>query len=102
MTLPAFVLYGLFGCPSCAEAEKYLRKIGVPAALMISNEDPIIDAGVVKLTGESRYPVLLYRPTKEVIAGFKPEEYERVARHFYSISSASIPSAFDSQQQSQP
>jgi glutaredoxin len=97
--LPPFVLYGLFGCPHCVEAEKVLREAKVPAQLTISNDDPIISAGIMTLTGKDEYPVLLYRPTKEVISGFKPLEYDRIIKSFNSLVSASTVSVFDSGQQ---
>lgn len=99
MNLTPFILYGLLGCPHCAEAETYLRKVGVPTTLVIANEDPIADAGVKQLTGSSQYPILIYRPTKEYVVGFLPEKYERLARAFYSVSSAGVPGVFGGEQQ---
>ena len=94
MNIPPFVLYGLMGCPNCASAENYIRKIGVPASLNICNGDPICAAGIEKITGKNEYPVLVYRPSKEIIVGFQPEAYERLARNFYSLHSSSVPSVF--------
>ena len=100
MNLPLFTLYGIFGCPHCGNAEQFFKSRNIPILLMIANDDPIIAAGVKQLTGKDDYPVLVSRlPNKEVITGFKEEEYERVAKSFYSLNGAGSSSIFASQQQ---
>lgn len=101
ISIPPFVLYGLIGCSHCAEAENYLKRAGVPFSVFVANEDPIADEGIKKLSGreQSTYPVLLYKLTKEIVVEYKPEEYERLVKDFYSRLSASTPSVFGSEQQ---
>jgi glutaredoxin len=101
MNIVPFILYGLVGCPTCAQAEEYLRKVGVPFAVFVVNGDPIADEGIKKITGKevAEYPVLLYKATKELVVGYKPEDYERLAKSFYTLVGTSTPSVFDSQQQ---
>jgi glutaredoxin len=96
MNIPPFVLYGLIGCVHCVKAEGYLRKVGVPFTIYLGNDDPIIDEGIKAMIkkGASEYPLLLYKPTKELVIGFQSEKYERLVRTFYSVSQSSVPSAF--------
>jgi glutaredoxin len=96
-----FRLFGLIGCPHCVDAEKYLREKFIPADLIVSNDDPVIAEGVklIGKTSEPQFPVLLYRPTKELIVGFKPEEYERVISHYSSLVRTSAPNTFGGGQQ---
>lgn len=101
MQLPPFTLYGLVGCPHCASAESFLRSRNIPFIAMIANDDPIVAAGVKQLTGSDSYPVLVAKFNKEIVSGFKQEDYERVASSFYSLNSPSAPSIFASEQQSQ-
>lgn len=100
VSIPPFVLYGLVGCPHCAEAEAYLKKVGVPFSIFIANLDPIAEEGIKKLTGkeEATYPVLLYKVTKEIVVEYKPEEYERLSKSFYALAGASTPSVFSGEQ----
>lgn len=100
MSIAPFVLYGLMNCPHCLQAEVYLKKAGVPFTVFVANDDPIADEGIKKITGKetSEYPVLLYKVTKDVVVGYKPEEYERLSKSFYSLVSASSPSVFGGQQ----
>lgn len=101
MQLPPFTLYGLIGCSHCANAEAFLRSRNLPFIAMIANEDPIVNAGVKELTGNDTYPVLVVKFNKEIIAGFKQEDYERVASAFYAVNSPSTNSLFAGEQQSQ-
>lgn len=100
MGISPFVLYGLVGCPHCVEAEEYLQKAGIPFTTLVSNNDPIADAGIKTVTGKEipQYPVLLYKITKELIVGYKPEEYERLVKSFYSLIRTNTGSVFDSGQ----
>lgn len=100
MQLPAFVLYGLIGCPHCVEAEAYFRKIGIPFVIVVANEDPIIDEGIKKFSGKeiAEYPVLLYKTTKDIVIGYNPEKYEQLVKSFYALASSSAPSIFGGQQ----
>lgn len=101
--LPPFTLYGLQGCSHCRSAEQFLKMRGIPFIAMLANDDPIISAGVKQMTGGEEYPVLVSRmDPKEVISRFRPDEYERITKLFYSVNSSSAPSVFDSEQQSVP
>lgn len=68
---------------------------------VVANDDPIINEGIKKLTGSEEYPVLLAKFNKEIVKGFKQEDYERVAQAFYALNGPSAPSLFGSEQQSQ-
>lgn len=98
--LPMFTLYGLIGCPHCAVAEQFLKARNIPFIAMFANDDPIIDAGIKAVTGkpESQFPVVLFRQSKEIVVGFKQEDYERLANSFYSLNSTGSPSIFAGQQ----
>jgi glutaredoxin len=100
MGLSPFVLYGLMGCPHCSDAETYLKKAGVPYLINVANEDPIADEGIKKLTGKdaAEYPVLLYKLTKQIVVGYKPEEYEHLVRAFFTFVGSSTPNTFGGQQ----
>jgi glutaredoxin len=98
--IPPFTLYGKFGCDHCSQAEKYLRAHNIPTFIFVANEDPIISEGIKSVTGEAEFPVLLYRPTKEIIVGFKEKEYERVIADFVARVGASTPDVSGSEQQS--
>lgn len=99
MNLPPFTLYGLIGCPHCEQAEQFLRTRSIPALLMISNEDPIIAAGIKEVTGSDEFPVLVSRLSSEVIKGFKSEDYDRVTKiYFDSVSAGASGSVFAGQQ----
>lgn len=102
MNIPAFRLYGLLGCVHCENAERFLRERLVPAEFILATGDPIINEGVKKLTNKDEFPILLYRPTKEIVVGFKKEEYERLVTTFGTLVSASAPSAFGGRQQHIP
>jgi glutaredoxin len=77
--LPPFRLYGLVGCPHCVEAESYLHEKGLPAILVVANDDPIAQAGVKALTGEDAYPILCCTIDKTIVKGFKRDEFDRLA-----------------------
>lgn len=102
MNIPAFTLYGLIGCPHCADAEKFLLSHGLGFNIVIVNEDPIATTGIKQITGEDAAPVLVYKLTKEILKGFVREDYERVANDYYARVSASAPSIFGSGQQLVP
>lgn len=91
-----FTLYGLQGCPHCAQAETFLRARSIPTILVLANDDPVAIAGVKALTPEpgDKFPVLVSRITKEVKVGFVEEEYERLARTYFAIAGASASSVF--------
>ena len=82
--MPPFRLYGLFGCPHCAEAEQFLANSGVPVQVLPANEDPIMDGGAAKLfdTGTASYPILVCFPFKEVVVGYKEDAYRRLVEMF--------------------
>jgi glutaredoxin len=123
MNISPFVLYGLIGCPHCETAEKYLRARNVPANLIIANDDPIAQQGALAIArqkakdqavGKSEeeiaaavaaardeYPLLVSRVTREVINGFKEDDYARVLSAYFAIASTSAPSVFSGQQQPQ-
>ena len=118
-----FTLYGLLGCPHCSEAEKFLRSRGIATILVIANDDPIAKEGVLaagreaakakaKAAGASEtetaaaiaavvdeYPVLVSRLTKEIIRGYKQEDYERLANIVFALNGSGAPSVFSGQQQ---
>lgn len=94
--IPFFTLYGLIGCPHCEEAEKYLKVRGIPVHLVIANDDPVADQGIEKIFGIKEYPVLVDKRLKQLIKGFKKEEYERIADDFYSFASTNTGSVFSS------
>lgn len=101
MNIAPFVLYGLVGCQHCESAVQFLSKVGVPFSIVVANDDPVATSGVEKLLGESAYPVLIYRPTKEYVKGFEADKYEKLTRAFYAAVGASIPSVFGSGQSDQ-
>lgn len=102
MNLPPFTLYGLVGCPHCVHAEQYLKVRGIPYIAMYVQNDPLISAGIRQVTGTDEAPVLVSRLSNEVISGFKEQEYERVAKLFYTLAGPSAPSIFAGEQQSVP
>lgn len=99
MQLPPFTLYGLLGCSHCEQAEQFLRARNIPASLVIGNNDPIVAAGIKEVTGTDEYPVLVSRISSEVIKGFKPDQYERVAKIYFDSIRPSAPNIFGSGQQ---
>lgn len=99
ISIPAFTLYGLVGCQHCSEAEMFLRTKRLPFILVLANSDPVADLGVRQLTGKDEYPVLIYKPTKEYVVGFKQDQYERLANAFDTLIGANAVSVFGSQQQ---
>jgi glutaredoxin len=99
MNLPAFTLYGLLGCPHCADSEAFLRTRNLSTTLIIANGDPIISEGIKKVTDQDQYPVLFCRLNNEIVRGFNQEAYERLANLYYSLSRPSIPSVFGNEQQ---
>ena len=88
MLLPPFRLYALMGCPHCVEAENFLRNRVAPALTVIANDDPIANAGVKQLTGQEQYPVLCCTFNKEIVVGFKPEDYDRVVKLYHTLAGA--------------
>lgn len=100
--VPPFTLYGLIGCPHCAEAEAYLRARNLPVNLVVSNEDPIADAGVKAVLGSPMYPVLIYRPTSAILTGFDEGKYSEVANDYFKRLSAGSANVFGSGLQPQP
>lgn len=98
----AFTLYGLIGCPHCELAENFLRVRNMPGIIIPADGDPIIAAGVKELTGGNEYPVLVSRLTNEVIKGFVPETYERLAKLYFESISGSTQSIFSGGQQPVP
>ena len=123
MNIAPFTLYGLIGCPHCQEADTFLRGRGLPTIIVMANDDPVVKEGVLaisrqlvrdeaKVAGKSEeeiaaavaavtdeYPVLVSRVTKEVIKGFKKDQYERIVQTIFALNSASTASVFGSQQQ---
>jgi len=67
--------------------------------LFIANEDPIIQAGVKQVTKQDNYPILLNKISKEVIIGFDPQKYEKLATDYFAVASASAGSVFGGEQQ---
>jgi glutaredoxin len=84
MFLP-FKLYGLSQCPHCQKALEFIQQHKWPCEVLVADNDPVISAGVEKITGSNNFPVLLSRLTQEFITGFKSEEYERLARVFDTL-----------------
>jgi len=99
MNLAPFRLYGLSGCGHCQQAEAFMRKNQLPCELIVANNDPVVAAGVKAITSSDNYPVLISRPTSEVIIGFKPEDYERILKVFTDLASAGTFGAFSGGQQ---
>ncbi len=99
MNLPPFTLYGLLGCPHCAEAEAFLRTRSLSVVLIVANGDPIIHEGVKKVTDQEQYPVLFCRLNSEVVRGFNTEAYERLANLCYTLNRPGVLSVFGSEQQ---
>jgi glutaredoxin len=72
-------LYGLEGCPSCGQAASFIQSKNLPCEMILANNDPIISAGNKALNnGEDKFPILICNLTKDVIVGFKQEEYDRI------------------------
>jgi hypothetical protein len=86
MWLP-FRLYGLDGCPHCREAWQFINGHKMPADMVVANNDPVIEKGIVAVIGgtEAQYPVLVSRLTSEIIVGWKPEDYDRLAKVFETL-----------------
>jgi len=123
--MPQFMLYGLVGCPHCESAEKFLRARNIPTILVMANDDPVAHEGNLEVArqkikansktegkteeeilqaisvAQAEYPLLVSRVTKEIISGFKEEDYARVASTYFALVSASAPSVFANQQQPQ-
>lgn len=78
-------LFGLENCSFCEKARSFLIASQVSFDAILSNGDPIITEGVIKLTGKNEFPVLLSRITNEIITGWKPEEYERVVKVYRAL-----------------
>lgn len=90
--LNPFRLFGLENCPYCERARSFLNSSGVKHFdAILSDGDPVILAGVEKLTGSTNLPVLLSRLTNEIITGWKPEEYERVVKVYRTLYGAGTP-----------
>jgi len=100
--IPQFTLYGLIGCPHCQSAETFLRVRNIPALLIIANDDPIVQAGIKEITKQDQYPVLIHKPSREVLVGYKPEDYERLAKNYFNSISSNVGSLFGSNQQPVP
>lgn len=108
--LPPFRLYGLLGCPHCGLAEQFLRSQNLPTMIIAANDDPIAEAGVkwamkqknpeLKDDAPAVFPILVCTFGKQIVEGFKEDEYRRLADawHILSGTTASIngPSALDS------
>lgn len=99
MMLAPFRLYGIVGCPHCADAEAFLRDHRMPTEVIIANDDQVIKEGNIKLYGADNYPVLVSRVTREVVQGFKREDYERIDKAFGAQLNAGAVSAFGGGQQ---
>jgi glutaredoxin len=84
MNLP-FRLHGLSGCPHCQHALEYLTNAKMPFDAVLADNDPIIAAGAEKITGRNEFPILISRLTSEIISGFKPEDYDRLAKVFATL-----------------
>ena len=84
MNLP-FRLHGLSGCPHCQHALEFLTKNKLPFDVVLADNDPIIAAGAEKITGKNEFPILISRLTSEIISGFKPEDYDRLAKVFATL-----------------
>ena len=74
-------MYVLDGCPSCQKAANFVQSKQVPCEFILANNDPIITAGKKSLNnGEDKYPVFVCNMTKDIIVGFKEEDYDRVCK----------------------
>lgn len=102
--LPPFTLYGLLGCPHCAQAEQYLRVRGIPVNLVVANDDPIADAGIKAVLKEelAQYPVLVNRITKSLQTGFDEGKYRELTDAYFNLAGAGAPNFFGGGQQPQP
>jgi hypothetical protein len=116
-------LYGLQGCVHCQKAEAFLRARSLPTILVTANDDPVAKLGNIAVLQESvkllakaankseedtakdvaavieEYPLLVSRVSREVIKGFKEEDYERIAKVYFTIASASPSGVFGPPQQ---
>ena len=94
--VPPFTLYGLLGCPHCAQAEQYLRVRGIPVNLVVANEDPIADAGVKAILNESQaqYPVLVNRISKSIQKGFDEGKFRELTDSYFALAGAGAPNFF--------
>lgn len=101
--VPFFRLHGLVGCPHCFDAENFLRSRQVPFLVNIGNNDPIIMAGVKEVTQGEQFPILVVTFTNpiEIIVGFKPEDYDRLARLYHQLAGSGAFAVPDSGQQPQ-
>lgn len=75
------------------DASQYMFDNGVPVDRIPVNSDPIIIAGIQKLSGQSNVPtpVLVSFITGEVITGYKKKEYERLVTLWRSSNDAGVP-----------
>lgn len=90
MAKMALRLYGNQGCPHCMAALAFLEASKVPVQSISVEGDPIITAGLDKIYGSSAgVPVLVSFDTKNVITGFKVDEYERMVKDFHAEPSPS-------------
>lgn len=101
MVLPPFRLYGLLGCPHCAQAEQFLRSRQCPVITIIANDDPIASAGILSLTGQTNYPVMCYTPLKEIVKGFEEGVYDRLVKAYHAAAGAGAFDVSPGEQQSQ-
>jgi len=102
--LPPFRLYGLIGCPHCAEAETFLREKVVPTLVIIANDDIIAIEGIKAVTKkpEAAFPVLCCTFNNEIIEGFKKDEYDRLVKAYHTLFSPSPSNLPAGEQQPQP
>jgi glutaredoxin len=74
-------MYVLEGCPSCQQAVNFMQSKQLPCEIILANNDPIIKAGNEQLNnGVDNYPVFMCNMTKDIVVGFKLEEYERITQ----------------------
>lgn len=78
-------LFGLDGCPHCHQAITYLINRGIPFQYIPAFNDPVINQGIVSVTGQPSFPVLsIFKNNSciEVLSGYLQNHYERVATDY--------------------
>lgn len=102
--LPPFRLYGQVGCPHCVEAQNFLLKENLPYLVVVTNDDPVADAGLraFSKTGEPKVPLLVCTFSKQIVEGFPNDEYRKLADAYNTLFRPSTPNVSAGEQQPQP
>lgn len=85
-------LFGMEGCQHCQQATSFLINRGIPFQYIIAWNDPVVNQGVTLVTGKPSYPVLVVfaEGRGEVLSGFNPEQYERIANDYIQSCSSTV------------